>query len=341
MRQAVLGYEQKFFINGTQISGVQNVAGSYAIDERPINVLGWGHVNKNFYNDRERFAQPDGSFILDENGFNILGEESLDCAVDGDISGFPESMAVLNAPLEGSFSINSVLVSEDFFLQFTGDAPFTGSIHHGKKYFGFDKGYITSHTVSCGVGELPTTSTSIRVFGDIGGSPEFMEQEDEGGLFLQEDGFAIGSEDSNAGIYNASGDNPFPEIRLPNQGSIIVECAGATTDRVTSFNYGIDIPISPIYTVGSSVPAQVDVAWPVTTNTSFSLDIDKYEYQSLRKYLKSPTVHDIAIKINDCFGVPIQHYVVKSARLIGEDMAASTDGKMTVNLTYKSYYNKR
>ena len=73
----------------------------------------------------------------------------------------------------------------------------------------------------------------------------------------------------------------------------------------------------------------------------FSLDIDKYEYQSLRKYLKSPTVHDIAIKINDCFGVPIQHYVVKSARLIGEDMAASTDGKMTVNLTYKSYYNKR
>jgi hypothetical protein len=168
-----------------------------------------------------------------------------------------------------------------------------------------------------------------------------MEQEDEGGLFLQEDGFAIGSEDSNAGIYNASGDNPFPEIRLPNQGSIIVECAGATTDRVTSFNYSIDIPISPIYTVGSSVPAQVDVAWPVTTNTSFSLDIDKYEYQSLRKYLKSPTVHDIAIKINDCFGVPIQHYVVKSARLIGEDMAASTDGKMTVNLTYKSYYNKR
>jgi hypothetical protein len=219
--------------------------------------------------------------------------------------------------------------------------PFTGSIHHGKKYFGFDKGYITSHSVSCGVGELPTTSTSIRVFGDIGGSPEFMEQEDEGGLFLQEDGFAIGSEDSNAGIYNASGDNPFPEIRLPNQGSIIVECAGATTDRVTSFNYSIDIPISPIYTVGSSVPAQVDVAWPVTTNTSFSLDIDKYEYQSLRKYLKSPTVHDIAIKINDCFGVPIQHYVVKSARLIGEDMAASTDGKMTVNLTYKSYYNKR
>ena len=342
MKQAVLGYEQKFFINGTQISGVQNVAGSYAIEEKPINVLGWGHVNQNFYEDKDRFAQADGSFILDEGGFHILGEESPECAVDGDLNGFPQSMAVLNAPLEGSFSINSTLVSEDFFLQFTGDVPFTGSIHHGKRYFGFDKGYITNHAVSCAVGELPSTSTSIRVFGDIGGSPEFMEQEDDEAFFLQEDnGFAITSEDSNAGIYNASGSNPFPEIRLPNQGSIIVECAGATTDRVTSFNYSINVPVSPIYTVGSSVPAQVDVAWPITTETSFSLDIDKYEYQSLRKYLKSPTVHDIAIKINDCFGVPIQHYVVKSARLIGESMAASTDGRMTVNLSYKSYYNKR
>ena len=45
MKQTVLGYEQKFFINGTQISGVQNVAGSYAIEEKPINVLGWGHVS--------------------------------------------------------------------------------------------------------------------------------------------------------------------------------------------------------------------------------------------------------------------------------------------------------
>ena len=36
MKQAVLGYEQKFFINGTQMSGVQSVNGSYAISEKPI-----------------------------------------------------------------------------------------------------------------------------------------------------------------------------------------------------------------------------------------------------------------------------------------------------------------
>ena len=48
MKQAILGYEQQFYINGTQMSGVQGVEGSYGVSEQPINVLGWGHVNNNF-----------------------------------------------------------------------------------------------------------------------------------------------------------------------------------------------------------------------------------------------------------------------------------------------------
>lgn len=340
MKQAVLGYEQKFFINGTQMSGVQSVNGSYAINEKPINVLGWGHVNANFYESASYLMQANGSsFILNDDGFKILQEAAC---VDGEVQTTP-SLAVLNAPLEGQFSINSALVSEDFFLQFTGDAPFTGSINHGRKYFGFYNGYITNHSVTCSVGQIPTTSTSIKVFGDIGGSPDYFQVQDNGSIFLQEDGdFGIATEDSVSDQnYNASGNNSFPTIKVPNQGSIIVECAGATTDRVTSFNHAIDVPIAPIYTVGSSVAAQVDVIWPITSTTSFSLDIDKYNYNRLRSYLRAPTVQDISIKINDCFGYPIQNYIVKDARLISEQMAANAEGRLTVNLEYKSYYNKR
>lgn len=340
MKQAVLGYEQKFFINGTQMSGVQSVNGSYAINEKPINVLGWGHVNANFYESASYLMQANGSsFILNDDGFKILQEATC---VDGEGQTTP-SLAVLNAPLEGQFSINSALVSEDFFLQFTGDAPFTGSINHGRKYFGFYNGYITNHSVTCSVGQIPTTSTSIKVFGDIGGSPDYFQVQDGGSIFLQEDGdFGIATEDSVSDQnYNASGNNSFPTIKVPNQGSIIVECAGATTDRVTSFNHAIDVSIAPIYTVGSSVAAQVDVIWPITSTTSFSLDIDKYNYNRLRSYLRAPTVQDISIKINDCFGYPIQNYIVKDARLISEQMAANAEGRLTVNLEYKSYYNKR
>ena len=44
MKDAVLNYEQKLYIDGTQMRGVQSVNGSYSISEKPINILGYGHV---------------------------------------------------------------------------------------------------------------------------------------------------------------------------------------------------------------------------------------------------------------------------------------------------------
>lgn len=328
MKQAFLAHEQKLFINGTQISGVQSVEGSYTIQEKPINILGWGLVGEDYY-------PPESNGLL---------ENDPGCPVE-DVrnSPNPKSMAVLDAPLEGSFSINSSLVSEDFFIQFLGDNPFTGSIHHGYEYFGFHSGYITNHTVSCSIGQIPSTSTNIRVFGDVGGSPNFVEKENDQFIVLDEDGFAFVLEDSyyNKRNHNARGNNPFPEIRVPDQGSISIKCAGSETDRVVAFDHSINVQIEPIYVVGSAYAAQVDVNWPITTDTSFTLEVDEYKYNTLRKYMFTPTVEDIAIKINDCFGDPIQHYTIEKARLVGESVSSSVDGRLTVNLQYKSYYNKR
>ena len=370
MNQAFLGHEQKFYINGTQVSGVTSVDGSYGISERPINILGWGHINNSYYDSQECNQQP-----MDQKF---------------------QSMSVLDSPMEGSFSINSNLVSEDFFLKYTGDYDFLGSIHYGDKYFGFNGAYITSHSVSCSVGSLPTTSTSISVFGDIGGNknvhetPEanhstlWWEETHDGDLeILDRENFSIFTSDqlfqdngdgtyspreetfksrtlsaqyfelanSDGDIklketdepvgYDASGPRLFPEIRIPNQGSITVECDVSQTNRVTSFDYSVNVDISPIYAVGSAYPVQVDIVWPVEVNASFSLDVDEYEYSRLRKYLISPNVRDVAIKINDCFGKTIQNYEIKSARLMSEGMQSSVDGKMTVDLSYKSFYNKR
>jgi len=88
MNQAFLGHEQKFYINGTQVSGVTSVDGSYGISERPINILGWGHINNSYYDSQECNQQP-----MDQKF---------------------QSMSVLDSPMEGSFSINSNLVSETF-----------------------------------------------------------------------------------------------------------------------------------------------------------------------------------------------------------------------------------
>lgn len=338
MKQAYLGYEQKFFINGTQFSGVQSINGSFGIQEKPINILGWGHVGGDYYPSPEYIKKEQEGFVLDEEGFKFVVDNP--CVDVNQV--YPDNLVVLNGPLEGSFSVNSALVSKDMFIDFTGDNPFTGSIHYGGNYFGFQDGYITSHNVSCSVGQLPTTSTNIRVFGNLGGTPDLIKTEDDHNLKQEGDPFNILPEQSrNDGLYNASGSNPFPEILIPDQGSISVECFGAETDRVTSFNHTINASIEPIYIVGSSKAAQIDVSWPITSSTSITLEVDEYQYHSLREYLKSPNIDDVKIKVNDCFGRTVHHYSINSARLVGQSVSASVDGKMTVNLEYQSYYNKR
>ena len=81
MKQAVLGYEQQFYVDGTQISGVQNINGSYAINEKPINILGYGHVNDGFNAFGPAINEVDTSVfsrqILDENFFGVDGEDDF------------------------------------------------------------------------------------------------------------------------------------------------------------------------------------------------------------------------------------------------------------------------
>jgi hypothetical protein len=368
MKDAVLNYEQKLYIDGTQMRGVQSVNGSYSISEKPINILGYGHVDYGFNYFGEGLRQLDYSSIVQylqtENIKDVETERLFELLTDGAGGPFEtpgedfdfrrnspfvltsengflvqpyKSLAVLDAPLQGSFSLESLLISEDFMFKYIGDNPFSGSIHHGDRYFGFNDGYINSHSVTCSVGSVPRTSTEITVFGDIGGSPDGLRSEDGGDTlpFITEDGKDKDQTNS------AQGDNPFPEIRIPSHGSIIMKIGGAETDRVTQFSHAFNIELSPIYKVGDYNPVQVDVVWPMTSQTSFTIEVDQYEYKRLRGYLNQPTIHDIGVYINDCFGKKIQNYTVVQARLINEAITSSVDGVLTVNLTYKSYYNKR
>lgn len=376
MKQAVLGYEQQFYVDGTQISGVQSVNGSYAISEKPINILGYGHVNDGFNAFGPGINDLDTSLfsreILDESLIGINDNNSEGIYTDGkDIynevpgedfdfrrnsafaisseDGFLaqpyKSMAVINSPLQGSFSINSILISEDFMFKYIGDNPFAGSIHHGDKFFGFYNGYVNSHSVSCSVGSLPIVNTSITVFGDIGGDPDYFvikDENEEDGFLKSEDGLSLATEATIGDrSLSAKGNKEFPDIKITDHKSISLKIGGAEIDRVMSFNHSMRAGLRPIYKIGSPEPVQVDLVWPITSQTQFSIEVDEYEYKRLRRYLISPTLHDLAIKIHDCTGTKIQHYTVIQARLISESISASVNGRLTVNLSYNSYYNKR
>mgnify|MGYP007047343116 CR=1 FL=1 len=78
-KNAHFNYDQEFFLDGCQLSGVVSIDGGYSIDESPINIIGKGHT----------FPVRQGSLV---GNFNIskyyIGEEKLlDYTGDQPISG--------------------------------------------------------------------------------------------------------------------------------------------------------------------------------------------------------------------------------------------------------------
>ena len=283
MNDGLLNYEQKFFVDGLEISGLQSVAGGYYITEQPINILGFGNVGRGFFSP---------------------GTEDN-----------PREIAALTSPLEGRFNLDNILISRDVFIDYSGGVPFSGSLNFPEGSFGFTSGYISQHQVECRVGQLPTTSTTILSFGNVG-----------------------------SGIDAQFSDKTFadpPKIEITNQEKIKVQCPGTGTNRVVGASYYLSTPLDPIYTVGSSEAVQVDVVWPMTAEMRFELEVDRFEYKAMRDYFVKPTLNTVSMELYDCEDNLIQQYKIISGRLVEESIKSSVDGVLSVDLSYKTYYNKR
>lgn len=123
-------YEQKIVLNGFALSGVQDVNGSYGINEKPLKIAGVGFVDALIESPLE------GNFSISRD-------------------------MVSRDPLIQVNSIGKYTYDEDFI---------SGAILYDDdtKGFGFTKGRVSRYSVSCSVGDIPTIDLDIRVFGELG-----------------------------------------------------------------------------------------------------------------------------------------------------------------------------
>jgi hypothetical protein len=264
-KNAVLNYEQQFYLSGIQLSGVTSLNGSYSIDENPINIIGKGYV-------------------------------------------YP----VRQGPMVGNFSISKYYIGQETLLNYTGESPISGSINFNDSSFGFESGYLTEYGVSAGIGQIPESSASIVVYGDIG-----------------------------SGI-NAYGTESHPAIQIPNQGSISLNATGYQSNRITNFSYTMRIDRTPLYKIGSPYPVQVDRAFPILQEATFSLEVDDYEVARMREYLIKPKQQKIILEFkNPIDSSKIESFEIGKARLLSQSIDSSSDDMLTVNLTYRGYINKK
>jgi|TARA_R110001583_G_scaffold48407_1_gene151733 hypothetical protein len=283
------------------------------------------------------------------NGTGLSGVQSIDGNYgvneqNVNFAGFGYVTGLISQPMQGNFTISRALIGDDPWLSFTGDgtsAAFSGSVFYERPNvggtldnnfsgcFGFHSGYLNSYNISCGIGEIPSVQVSISVYGDLGP-----------GIDVRPAGSPDGTADA--------------EIRVPDQGGIVLTCDGSSTNRITSFSHNIELPRTALYALPNGaaadltadsvkwkMPVQVDLSYPIESTTNFTLEIDDYETKNLYGALTGIHVHSTDITINDDSGSEIVKFDLTKSRLISESFTSEVGGAVTVNLTYKKYSNKR
>jgi len=211
----------------------------------------------------------------------------------------------LGAGYGGSYSL-------DVMQNFTGDIPFSGIIDYGTEKIYFSQGYMETYSVSCGIGEIPQTSTTSAIYGDFGTGVLFSEYAQDPGL--------------------------IPSLNIPSYSSMEVNLDEFTTNRMTSFSVDIATPRVPIYTLNADKPDKVIAGTPIEVNVNFSLDIDDYKIKNMRFVPEQTVFRDttITLKKNNS-DVELLRYSFNDMLLTSESFQAGVGSDAAINFNLRSF----
>ena len=268
------------------------------------------------------------SGVQDVNGSYGISEKPIRVAGVGFVD------ALVNAPLEGNFTISRKMVSRDPLIEFDSLGKYTydeneisGAIlyENDTKGFGFTKGRVTRYSVNCSVGEIPDIQTDITVYGDLG-----------------------------SGVMTQSETINHPPIQYPDQSSISINVSDFQLDAITDFSYSRSLNLEAVYAIpkGTSSdwdnnteitnknldPVQIDTQYPIETDINFTMIVNNYQIKEMKDKIQSAPKSNVSIQIKDAETDDIINaFTGQNVRLISESISSSTEDEMAISLTYKGY----
>ncbi len=263
------------------------------------------------------------------NGTGIQSLTSAQLSYDS-VAGSPLSNLGINSikyapqgPQTASLQLNTLLThyypenysditASDPLLNFTGDLSFSGIVRYGSERIDFTEAYLETYTMSCGIGEVPSTSTTSVIYGQMG-----------------------------TGNYVSSweqGSEAEPVLSIPSYNSMEVNLGEFNTNRMLSFSVEIATPRVPLYAMGLDVPTGVIAGTPVEVNVNFVLDVDDYEIKNMRFVPEETVFKNTKITLNkNNSQTKLLEYSFDDMLLTSESFQASDQGNAGVNFNLRSF----
>lgn len=257
----------------------------------------------------------DSHFFID--GEEISGVDSIDIGYQNAANvtkplGYHEGVVTVGGPTQQTLSVSRYLISQTPLEQVALlSLRMSGSLNYNGESYGFNNGYVTDYSVNCAVGSIPKTTYNIVVYDELRSGES-----------------ASGTDTS--------------DILIPSQGSISIACDNVSSNRVLGFDYSVQSPIKPYYTIGAESPTEVKYVGPKTYTAAVQLDVDNALPESGYTFLTSGKngrggkldASDVTLAVNGRDGTLIQNYSIPYPVLVSEQLNASADGSLRLTLNY-------
>jgi hypothetical protein len=218
--------------------------------------------------------------------------------------GSSQGATVINGETQKNLSISRNLIYADPLLAYTGNLVLDASINYENDSYGFKSGYMTSYMVNCAIGAIPKVTTNFIIYDNLVKSA------------------------------NSAGSKVHPEIHIPNQGSMSIQCDNYTSNRVVGFDYTIKNSFKPLYTIGSILPVRIEFLSPVEYTASIQIEVDDAFLQNSSNFLTSRQNKTVSMLINGRDNITLQSLSIPNASLVSEQLSASSDGVLKLTLNY-------
>jgi len=213
-----------------------------------------------------------------------------------------------NGPSVGKVDFSRSLIYADPVLSYTGEMACSGVFSYGTVNYGFESGYLESYSVSASVGQVPSVSASVSVFGEMkSGAANQLE-------------------------------TSHPSVFVPSPRSILISNEYVSSNLVSSFQWGIECPRRARYSVGNSLfPSFVESLGP-TVNASITYNVKGFSAIDLNNFARNVSSPNFSVTIkNRDLSQTLMTLPVYNAQVLSQELQGTVDSPLSLTLTYGGY----
>lgn len=223
----------------------------------------------------------------------------------------------------GTVSIDTISVTNDNLIPFTGESGFNGYIIKNKSTtqdYGFASGYLTSYVLRGSINSPVQRSLNIDVFGNYG-------------TLSSSDHPQIATDFDN--ITNHNYIDPTYKFAHPHYNT--VTCNDVESNRLQEFELNIQVPRIPTYYLGFLTPSKV-ASGPLDISLNVQFEIDDYTLRKSKNKSTIKQLNDVTIQLKNSLNQIINTYNFNGMELVSEDLTSSNNGFATVSASYRKVY---